>query len=485
MATASGRQDIAVPQRQRAINKDTLTDILIQKEAIPRQKRLIIFVKNNIQISEDGKLNAVQDTLSQYFDRYNFPDKDIFMLFAKSMSFNKLHDLKQAEIAMTKAVREAERKKEDYLMFQLLSHLGFIQTDEGDYIGAIYNYRLATIRVRKLRATFKDNRREASLDNNISDLYYKTGLYAESLNYLNKARKLLADDTIGRRMLASVILYNICENYFRMGNLDSLKAYHKKLYAAENRNYKLFTYQQRVGYYISLLQHRYDVAIQQIRDLKAHKQYAASDLEDQRLADAFYQSGQLDSAQIIVNRLLNANGEANHPEVKQHLYELLGQIAERKDGISFAAANFKKALAEAREYNTKLTQVGSILSQIKLDETESSYNQRTAIYERERLWLMFVVIVAALIIVAIALIYRNVTQKRHYEKLLFAAKKEELAFINSHEVRKHLTNILGIIDILKNSSNKPEDYEQVEPYLQESAAKLDEAIKNISEKLND
>ncbi|TWR26881.1 hypothetical protein FPZ42_07550 [Mucilaginibacter achroorhodeus] len=474
-----------MPIRQRAINKDTLTDILNQQDVLPQQKRLIAFVKSSIQQSEPAKLNDVQDTLSQYFDRFNFPEKNIFLLFAKSMAYNKLHNLKQAELAMTKAVQEAETKKQDYLMFQLLSHLGFIQTDEGDYIGAIYNYRLATIRVRKLRTTFKDNRREASLNINISDLYYKSGLYPESLNYLNKAWLLIQGDTLGRKMLSSVILYNISENYFRMNKLDSLKAYYKKLLAPENRNYKIFTYRKRVEYYVSLLQHWYDIAIKQIKDLKANKQYTNSDLEDQRLADAYYQAGQLDSSRTIVQRLLEANGENNHPEIKQHLYELLGQIAEKQEGASFASENFKKALAEAREYNTRLTQVGSISSQIKLDETESSYNQRAAIYERERLWLIFIVVVAALVIIAIALIYRTVKQKRHYEKLLFAAKKEELAFINSHEVRKHLTNILGIIDILKNSANKPEDYEQVEPYLQESAAKLDEAIKNISDKLND
>jgi sensor histidine kinase regulating citrate/malate metabolism len=69
--------------------------------------------------------------------------------------------------------------------------------------------------------------------------------------------------------------------------------------------------------------------------------------------------------------------------------------------------------------------------------------------------------------------------------LLYEAKKEELAFINSHEVRKHLTNILGIIDILQHSENKLDDYKQIEEYLLQSAAKLDESIKSISEKLND
>ncbi|MFA6247382.1 MAG: hypothetical protein WC615_10605 [Mucilaginibacter sp.] len=42
-----------------------------------------------------------------------------------------------------------------------------------------------------------------------------------------------------------------------------------------------------------------------------------------------------------------------------------------------------------------------------------------------------------------------------------------------------------MIDILKHSNNKLEDYAQIEEYLYKSASLLDDSIKNISEKLND
>ena len=82
------------------------------------------------------------------------------------------------------------------------------------------------------------------------------------------------------------------------------------------------------------------------------------------------------------------------------------------------------------------------------------------------------------------MIYRNVRQKRYYEKLLFDAKKEELAFINSHEIRRHLCNIKGIIEMIKQSDDKQGEYLQAEDHLYSETEKLDKAIKNISLKLD-
>jgi hypothetical protein len=428
---------------------------------------------------------AVEDTLNSFFTKYSLPNKGVFSYFISSLIFTRKHDLKQSELYMTKAVQLAEKDSQDYMTFQMLSHLGFIQTDKGDYIGAIYNYRLATIKIRKLRDNFKDNRREAALNINISDLFYKSGLYAQSLNYLDNAWMLLQKDTTGKQILSSAIFYNKSENFFRMNKIDSLKIYHALLINPGNKNYKIFTYRQRTAYYITLLQHNYNLAIKQIKELQKNKDYAPSDLDQQHLADAYYMSGQLDSAKYIIEKILAAATESHQPEAKFHLYETLARISEKKGDYKTSSYNFMLALKNAQENNIRLTQVGNISSQIKIDETESSYLQKAEVYKRERLWLLFIVLIAALIIIVITLFYRNVKQKRHYEKLLYEAKKEELAFINSHEIRKHLTNILGMIDILKHSKNKLDDYTQVEEYLYKSASLLDESIKNISEKLNE
>ncbi|TSD66527.1 hypothetical protein FFF34_003730 [Inquilinus sp. KBS0705] len=467
---------------QQPIQRDTLIDIIQQKDQLEREKRLIRFIKNYFQNAPATQSAKGADTILQLLVKYNLPDSDAFAAFIDGLSFNKTKDLKSAGLKMLKAVQIAAKLKDSYLLYQFLSHLGFIQTDEGNFIGAVYSYRMA----KKEALTLKDNYLQAILDVNISDLYYKSGLYAQSINYLDKALALTtAKDVNNKKVLRTVIYYNKSENYFRMHNYDSLITYHKKLLSPENVSYKITTYRARTDYYLSLLKHNYPKAIKQIIALKQNPRYTFSELEDLHLSDAYYMNGQLDSAQVLVSRLLSVATDNNHPEIKYHLYEILAQIAEKGGDTKLAAMNYELALKESQENNSRITQVGNISSQIKIDETESSYNQKAEIYERERLWLIFTVIVSALIIVTIALIYRNGKQKRHYEKLLFAAKKEELAFINSHEVRRHLTNILGIIDILKHSENKQEDYAQVEAHLLTSAAQLDKAIKNISEKLNE
>ncbi|MDB5287835.1 MAG: hypothetical protein JWR05_2784 [Mucilaginibacter sp.] len=474
-----------VPTHQLKINHDTLVYIIQQKDYFIRQKRLLSFIKNYIQASRPEKLTAVQDTFNRFFIKYNVDNKEAFAFFMKSTSLNKQHNLKQAEAYMVKAVQLAAKNNEHYLLYQFLTYLGFVQIDQGNFIGAIYDYRIATKEVIKIKDKFINNSPQASLNINISDLYYKLGFYTESLNYLDNAWRIIKDDETNKNLLSSVIYYNKSENYFRMNNIDSLKAYHEKLNDPRNKNYKIHSYRQRAAYYITLLKHNYPLAIEQINNMVKSPGYVYSDLEGRHLADAYFMNGQLDSAEKKIKEQLAISSANNHPEVKYHLYDLLAQIAQKKGDASLASYNFMLAFKESQENNYHLTQVGNISSQIKVDETENTYNQKTDNIKRQRLWLIFTVIIAALTIVAIALIYRNVKQKRHYETLLYVAKREELAFINSHAVRKHLTNILGIIDILRQSENKLEDYKQAEPYLLESAAKLDEAIKSISEKLNE
>ncbi|TFF39798.1 tetratricopeptide repeat protein [Mucilaginibacter psychrotolerans] len=474
-----------VPFHQPKINQDTLANILQQKDDFLRQKRLVLFIKNYIQASEISKLNAVKDTINQAFSKYAMIDRDAFATFMTSFALYKQHNLKDAELNMNRAIQLAEKLNDAHLLFQFYTYLGFIQTDQGNFIAAIYSYRLAKKEVLKLKDKLKDNRPQASLNINISDLYYKSGFYTQSLNYLDKALALIANDEKNMTLLSSVLYYNKSENYFRMNNLDSLKAYHDKLNDPRNKNYKIFNYRQRTAYYITLLKHDYPLAIKQIQALVKNPKYIYNETEDQRLADAFFMNGQLDSAKKKADEQLIVASANNHPEIKYHLYELLAHIAEQQGDEKLAAHNFMLALKESQENNLRLAKVGDISSQIRIDEAENSYTQRTAVYEKERLWLIFMVVVAALIIVAIALIYRNVKQKRHYEQLLFATKKAELAFINSHEVRKHLTNILGIMDIIQHSDNNKEEYKQCEEYLLSSAKRLDEAIKNISEKINE
>ncbi|HVW13140.1 MAG TPA: hypothetical protein VHB54_04940 [Mucilaginibacter sp.] len=127
----------------------------------------------------------------------------------------------------------------------------------------------------------------------------------------------------------------------------------------------------------------------------------------------------------------------------------------------------------------------AIKLQIKrLIEAGNVAARRVETLKRERLWLIACVVIISSISIIGAIFYRNMSQKRHFERLLFEAKRNELAFINSHEVRRHLSNILGIIDTIRSSDNRYEIYIEVEAHLFKAAIDLDRSIRNIADKLN-
>jgi len=142
------------------------------------------------------------------------------------------------------------------------------------------------------------------------------------------------------------------------------------------------------------------------------------------------------------------------------------------------------ALLQSITQLKQLINVGSISSQISIDQVQNSYALRTETFKRERLWLIFIISVAVLLIIAGALLYYNIHRKKYYEKLLFESKKNEIAFINSHEVRRHASNLMGIMQMINQGDNKYENFVESEQYLQSELTNLDNAIKNISHKLN-
>ncbi|WP_295798417.1 hypothetical protein [Mucilaginibacter sp.] len=463
------------------IDVNSLKTILKIENRVEREKKIVGYITNSLRLSPEFGLLATKKELNNTLSQLHVENAVAFEYFAESMYQRRLVHMDDAEVAMVKAIKFAGYNHDHYLVYSFLSHLAFIQTEEGNAIDAVTSYGLS----KKETLKINDPHLQVQIDVNMSDVYYKNNFYSQSLFYLNQAellnKKYGSDDV----NVNKVIYYNKAENFFRMNKPDSLKVYHDKLLGIKGNIYKLHTYQKRTEYYLAILQYDFKSAINLIKKLQKDTLYQYIDQDQQNLADAYFNGGQPDSAITIINELLAQPLEINHPEIKYHLYKVLGQIAEAKKDHKTAAYNFKLSLEQAEDVVNRLTQVGNISSQIMIDEIEGSYMQKDESYKRERIWLMFAVLGAIFIIILIAMFYRSAKQKRHYEKLLFTAQKKELAFINSHEVRKHLSNIMGIIDVIKTSDNRQKEYELFEDHLFCSATSMDKAIKSISAKLDD
>ncbi|WP_184541802.1 hypothetical protein [Mucilaginibacter sp. FT3.2] len=450
------------------------------KDQEKRETKVTRYIKSFFQNAPLNQLDKKREAITDTFARYSFENKESMLYFMESIYQKRLANLTESQNALLKAIEEAHKSNDHLLLFQYFTHLAFLQTDEGNSIEAVSSYGLAKEEIKKVNDPYL----EAVLNVNISDIYYKSGLYSQSLSYLNKAQNIIDEHKLNRFNILTLITYNKAENYFRTGNYDSLKLSHQKLLGPRNQSYKLHTYQKRTRYYLSLLNRDYKAAIKLINTLLNDSAYIKSDLEEQLLADAYFSNGQIDSAKYMVDKQLAQPSQINHPEIKYHLYELLGKIAQAKNNDKLAAYNFDLALGQLKQSVNNLSQVGDKSSQLKINEVQSLYYVNLLRYKRERLWMIFAILLAVLAATIVAIFYRSSRQKRHYEQLLFAAKKRELASINSHEVRNHLSNILGLLDLAKDMETK-EELLKIREHLLYSAEELDKNLKSVSDKLSE
>lgn len=79
---------------------------------------------------------------------------------------------------------------------------------------------------------------------------------------------------------------------------------------------------------------------------------------------------------------------------------------------------------------------------------------------------------------------RNVTEDIIVQEKLKTQNKvlRDIAFIQSHEVRRSLANILGVIEVLNNSNSV--NNKEIFDHLIESANELDMQIRSIVKKTN-
>jgi len=463
------------------INADSLSNILHIEEHNLKIKLLVQFVDESFRNNSNQDAPALKAAIDKSLEKSAVENKAAYTYFTESVFQQKLLHVKESEEAIVKAIQAANKNNDWFLSYTFLNHLAGTQTDEGNVIGAVSSFGKAENDAVKLN----DANLQVESDLNISNVFHTYGFYNQSLFYLTQAQAIVSRFRPKDQRIKDIIYYSNAEIFFSLGKKDSLAFYIEKLKSSNAKTTNLFTYKNRTAYYLYMLQGDYRKAINIINAMRKKMLYLFDDKDLQNLADALYKSGQLDSAKLVVNELLSKSPEASHPEAKYHLYELLGEIAGQQNNYKAAYGYFRLAVNQSQNNLTRLTQVDNIAALIKVDEVEEYYTQKSAIYEEQRMWLAFAVIVTLLVILIVAISYRKLKQKKHYENLLFSAKKQELAFINSHDVRKHLANILGLQELIKNSENTVEEYLLIEHYLFDSIRNLDDVIKSVSEKLEE
>lgn len=87
-------------------------------------------------------------------------------------------------------------------------------------------------------------------------------------------------------------------------------------------------------------------------------------------------------------------------------------------------------------------------------------------------------------IVGVGCFSRNVTHQHRYQRRVEAqnAQLREIARIQSHDIRRPVASILGIVELLQDAQNDPAEQAQLLDYLQQTARELDQVILSIVDK---
>lgn len=462
------------------VGTDSLLTILQQKNGPQKEKRLVLSLRYYFGGRPTASLTAAKRQLDSLLAVYPVPDAQAVSLLGETMYRMELKQYVAAEKALVKAIGLADEKEDHYLLYACFTQLSFLQSLKGHMTGAVASFRQA----RKEAITLGDDYLQVLVDINISDLYHRNKLYGQSLTYLEQAESLMRRRHLHEPTFTMMILVNKGENYFSMNMPDSLARYSRLLQQLPVASARLYTFRERSLYTLQLLRGQYKPALLRLASLRRDTLFAFDLADEQNLATALYQTGQLDSARVVARFLIADPALQNHPEVTLPLYEMLARIAVKKSEKDRAIRRFDEALQQAKTQLTRLVEVDTIAARLKLDDMENGYIRREEGFKRERLWLIFSIVIVGLVCVVAAMLYRSIRQKRHFEKMLYEARRNELSFINSHEVRRHLSNILGIVDTISHSEDKHQGYLEAEAHLLKAAEDLDSSIRHIAEKLN-
>lgn len=462
------------------LKTDSLLTILKKKDPASPKRDLILYLRYAFGDMPVKDLDASEKRVAHILRSSNVPDHEGLIFFVDAICSVRQDNHPVAQDFLIKAIEEANKNDDHYLLYASFTHMAFIQTDQGNPIAAISSFRAA----KKEATVIDDAYLQALIDVNLSDIYYRNAMFSQALFYLNEAQSLINAHHIQNERLENTINYNKAEVFFNTQKADSLKKYNELLRRTKKGSLGLYTFQKRTDYYLELLQHQYPKVINAIKMLSSDSLYEFKSVDKQCLAQAYFSDGSLDSAKSIVLHLINDAKEEKSAEINLHSFALLGDIENRQGNYQKAADHYKIALSKTMEQLKRLISVGAVSSQIRIDQVQNSYALRTETYKRERLWLIFIISAAASLIIIVALLYYNVRRKKYYEKLLYESEKKEIAFINSHEVRKHASNIMGIMQVINHAEHRYENFIEAEQFLSDELANLDKAIRNISDRLN-
>jgi hypothetical protein len=458
---------------------DTLSTILKNKsnDLVKQQQLTTLFYHRFLLSSQyDHQVKATADSLK----KYNISGSTALGLLAQISILRRLNNLAGAEKILVEAIGITQKEQQRYLLYYFYNTLAYVQTDQNNAVDAIHNYRQA----KKIAHELSDLELILSTDIGISDIFTAIGLYQQALIYLNSSQQQVENPVNSRSPSRATIYLNKAEIFFRISKLDSLSHYCQLYSRYGAKSYDFVRNLKRLGYYRLILSNQPQKAIVLIRDLLATGNLYYKNVDRWYLAQSLYAANSPDSAVMEAHQIL-LNDKKGPSPIRLNAFKLIATIAEDKNQRIEANMYFKLALAESEGFTIKMRSVDLLSTELRQDRLDAAYQAQYLLYHKERTVLFASISVTILIILIIYLFYRNLRQKSRYQKLLHETRSRELAFINSHEVRKPLANILAICGLLKDKENTVEENHSYYEILDQQVKEMDHKLREVEMKLRE
>lgn len=203
------------------------------------------------------------------------------------------------------------------------------------------------------------------------------------------------------------------------------------------------------------------------------------------LGQAYYYSGNKERGLAYLNKALDISKQIKQPYREMELNEAIYECA-------LSSGDYKNALTCLRRYTDLRDSLQVIRNEKQMGEMQVKYetvqkdkqiallNQSNALKSTQLLWIDIGLAVAACLLIIILIQYfiirRNSKMIRHSNDMLNEALLK-IAFIQSHQVRKPIASILGLVNLIK-MDNYTADKETLSK-LEVAAEDLDRKIKDV------
>lgn len=367
-----------------------------------------------------------------------------------------------------------ESSKENYEKSYSYSHIGNALRLKGDYLGAVNAY-LTALGFAETLIT------KSSCLISLADTYSIMEHHAKAVNYYMQAIKGLGDDP---KQLATAQI-NLGDEYFSVGKFDSALHYFKQA----GELYREIGHATGIAYNLGNIglvyaeQGKSDAAEKNIQQavemLEELEDFYGISVYLTYMSDIYRDKGDFATAHRFCARSLKLAQDYGLKEQIRDASLQLSELSEREGDIAFAYALHKQYVAYRDSINNEETiqKIADLRTEYEVGQKQAEVDLLMAQQKIERIVMVGIALLAAILLVLGAIIYKFYRQKSkiNFQLERLNETKDKFFSIISHDLRGPVMSFMGISRMIKFLvKNKATDQ------LLEVADDIDDSVQRLS-----